>query len=67
MLFKFSMKGISYPVLKMELRDYNMYKIANDAVNMTLTCDILGIEKSYGFEYLGNNPRIVITPLTERC
>jgi hypothetical protein len=29
--------------------------------------DILQITKDYGFEYLGSCPRLVVTPLTERC
>ena len=38
-----------------------------DTQKVEVSCEVFNSQRFYGFEYIGNSTRLIITPLTERC
>lgn len=64
-------KDVMYKIWKEDVKDLQDFEWLSQMryyhENNDLVVKMVNTEKKYGFEYLGNQTRLVITPLTDRC
>jgi len=65
MQFKFDVKNLQEVVAR-EANNSGSKRLL-DTKHVAVDCEVFGNIRSYGWEYLGNCSRLVVTPLTERC